>query len=165
MSFLERARAGYENLAGRADQALDAATAGKELGEIDRYYRDLGVLAYLEATGRDVDPTTRERLESVLRSLEARGAIRDFRLQTGGGPAGGAPPAPPPGGSDGVPQPPPERAGRHGDFLDQPRQAPPTGTGTPSGRTWARSDPDETTGPRPTPPPPSVGGTWGPPAP
>jgi hypothetical protein len=135
---------------------FDKARAGAELGEIDRHYRDLGLLAYLAATGRAVDPAAQQQLLAVLRGHEERGAIRDFVLGTTGQPAVGAPPVPQrPGGSDGIPQPPPERAGRHGDFLGQPRA---------SESTWAPSDPDGTTGPRPTPPPPpSIGGTWGPP--
>lgn len=158
MSFFDRARAGYEQLAGQADQALDSATAGRELGEVDRNYRDLGLLAYLEATGRRADAGAREEIIGVLRAMEERGAIRDFTLATRqGAPAGTESPQQPPGGSDGVPTPPPERAGRHGDFLGQPRQAPPPPP--PAGR----SGPDESTGPRPSPPPPpSVGGTWGP---
>lgn len=162
MSFFERARVGYESLAGRADTAFDSATASKELGDIDQHYRDLGVLAYLSATGRPADGGAQERLLQALRAMEQRGAIRDFTLQTSEAPAG-VPEAPERhGGSDGIPQPPPERAGRHGDFLTQSR---------PSPQTWAPSDPDETTGPRPTstpgstppPPPPPIGGTWGPP--
>ena len=163
MSFFERARTGYESLAGRADNAFDSATASKELGDIDQHYRDLGVLANLAATGRAADTAEQQRIVRTLRALEERGAIRDFTLQTGGGAPAGVPEVPQRhGGSDGIPQPPPERAGRHGDFLtQQPRPAPE--------RTWAPSDPDEDTGPRPSsgqpPPPPSpqTGGTWGPP--
>lgn len=171
MSFFEKARVGYENLAGRADNAFDSATASKDLGDIDQQFRDLGMVTYLSATGRDVDPVTQQQLMSVLRSLEQRGAIRDFILQTTGQPPTGTPQPPRPAGSDGIAQPPPERAGRHGDFLSQPRPSvpapavmPPPESPAPTEQTWAASDPDETTGPRPTPPaPPSVGGTWGPP--
>lgn len=165
MSFFERARSGYESLAGRADNAFDSATASKDLGDIDQHYRDLGVLAYLAATGRPADPAAQARITETLWALEQRGAIRDFGLQTAGGAPAGVPTAPErPGGSDGIPQPPPERAGRHGDFLTQSRP--------PAQQSWAPSDPDETTGPRPaapapaTPPPPAppqTGGTWGPP--
>ena len=162
MSFFERARSGYENLAGRADSAFDSATASKDLGDIDQHYRDLGVLAYLAATGRPADPGAQQRIMETLRSLEQRGAIRDFVLHTAGGAPAGLPAAPERhGGSDGIPQPPPERAGRHGDFLTQTRP--------PAQQAWAPSDPDESTGPRPpapppppaTPPPPQTGGTWG----
>ena len=115
MSFFERARAGYDNLAGRTDDAFDRATASKDLGEIDKHYRDLGVLAYLAATGRPVDQATQHRLLGALTALEQRGAIRDFTLHTTGGAPAGAPQAPQrEGGSDGIPTPPPERAGRHG---------------------------------------------------
>lgn len=168
MSFFERARVGYENLAGRADTAFDSATASKELGDIDQHYRDLGVLTYLAATGRPADSAAQQRILQTLQALEQRGAIRDFGLQTSDDPPAGVAEAPERhGGSDGIPQPPPERAGRHGDFLTHSRPA----------QAWAPSDPDETTGPRPStpppsaqpppptqpPPPPQVGGTWGPP--
>ena len=143
MSFFERARAGYDNLAGRADSAFDQATSSRELGDIDQHYRDLGVLAYLAATGRPVDAGTQQRLVEVLQALEQRGAIRDFELRTSGGAPAGVPPAPErEGESDGIPQPPPERAGRHGDFLSQPRGSVP---------------------PPPPPSHPTTGGTWGPP--
>lgn len=85
MSFFERARAGYDNLAGRTDDAFDRATASKDLGEIDKHYRDLGVLAYLAATGRPADQATQQRLLGALTALEQRGAIRDFTLHTTGG--------------------------------------------------------------------------------
>ena len=73
MSFFERARAGYDNLAGRTDDAFDRATASKDLGEIDKHYRDLGVLAYLAATGRPADQATQQRLLGALTALEQRG--------------------------------------------------------------------------------------------
>lgn len=162
MSFFERARVGYENLAGRADEAFDSATERRELGDIDQYFRDLGVLAYLSATGRAADSAAQQRILHALTALEERGAIRDLVLQTeGGAPAGSVEAPQRHGGSDGIPQPPPERAGRHGDFLTQPRQP---GVEQVPG---AASDPDEDTGPRPShrtpPPPPMSGGTWGPP--
>ena len=144
MSFLDKARAGYENLAGRADQALDSAAASKELGDIDQHYRDLGMLAYLAATGRPVDTAAEQHLVAVLGAMEQRGAIRDFTLATTGQPPAGVPTSPQrPGGSDGIPQPPPERAGRHGDFLNQPLAPAPPPPPAPSG--------------------PAIGGTWGPP--
>lgn len=143
MSFFDKARAGYENLAGRADQALDSATASKELGDIDQHYRDLGMLAYLAATGRRADPATEQHLVAVLGAMEQRGAIRDFVLATTSQSPAGVPAPPRHGGSDGIPQPPPERAGRHGDFLNQPLAAPP---------------------PPPSPSGPAIGGTWGPPS-
>lgn len=139
MSSFERARTGYEELAGRADQAIGSTATHRELGEIDQHYRDLGVLADLEATGRAVDGGARERLTAVLQAMEEHGAIRDFPLTTvGGAPAADRPAPERPGGAGGAPQPPPERAGRHGDFLSQPRPE--------------------------APPPPRVGDTWGPPA-
>ncbi len=104
MSWQERARRGYDRVAGRADAALDRAGGGERPGEVDRTFRDLGVLAYLEATGRPASPGERQRLLAALSALEQRGAIRSLTI-----------------GEEGPPQPPPERAGRHGSFLMQPR--------------------------------------------
>ena len=64
MSFLERAKAAANDLAAKADVAMTQAgisTPGTPGGG-DRALRDLGVLAYLEATGRGVNPAERDRL-------------------------------------------------------------------------------------------------------
>src|SRR5829696_5199936 len=58
MSFLERAKAAANDLAAKADVAMTQAgisTPGAPPGGGDRALRDLGVLAYLEATGRGVN--------------------------------------------------------------------------------------------------------------
>lgn len=151
MSFFDRAQSGYERLAGRADDMLDR-TGPQQVGDVDRTYRDLGMLAYLVATGRPVDEGARAHLVEVLRSMEERGAIREFLLADGRPAAGrGGPPPPPPkpGGSDGIPTPPPERAGRHGSFLTQSRPGGPT---PPPPQRHRDQGPDEDT----TPP-----STWG----
>lgn len=162
VGFFDRARAGYDSLAGRADQALDAATASRGQSEIDQYYRDLGLLTYLASTGRPVDTATQQHLVAVLRAYEERGAIRDFGLATTGRPPAGMPDqSDRTGGSDGIPQPPPERAGRHGDFLTQQRvevspQPPPGAPAQGFEQSYGEYEP----GPQD---PPSIGGTWGPP--
>ena len=59
MGFLDKAKAAATELSAQADQALanqglaGPAAAGKHS---DKHLRDLGVLAYLEATGRPADP-------------------------------------------------------------------------------------------------------------
>lgn len=144
MNFFDRAQSGYDRLAGRADELWER-TGQQPVGDVDRHYRDLGMLAYLAATGRPVDEGVRAQLVEVLRAMEERGAIRDFPLATQeglAGPAGGPPPPPRPGGSDGVPTPPPERAGRHGSFLTQSRPGSPP---PPPRRT--SGGPDEDTSP------------------
>jgi hypothetical protein len=75
MSFLERAKAAANDLAAKADVAMSQAgisTPGTPGGG-DQALRDLGVLAYLEATGRKVNPADRDRLLATLRELESSG--------------------------------------------------------------------------------------------
>lgn len=151
MGFFERAQAGYEQLAGKADEVWDR-TGPRQVGDVDVLLRDLGLLAYLGATGRPYDAAARERVLGTLRAMEERGAIRDHVLHSDGRPAGGpggsagsGPPTPPrPGGSDGVATPPPERAGRHGDFLTQTRPTRPPG---PPSHSAPPSGPDGDTSP------------------
>ena len=76
MSFFERAKAAATDLASKADVAMQQAginTPGGGGGE--RTLRDLGVLAYLEATGRPVQAADRERLLAELRELESSGRL------------------------------------------------------------------------------------------
>jgi hypothetical protein len=73
MGFLDKAKAAATDLAAKADTAM----AGSGLGgpgagaAPDKLFRDLGVLAYLEATGRPADPADRERLLGALREAES----------------------------------------------------------------------------------------------
>ena len=91
MSFFERAKAAANDLAAKADVAMNQAginTPGAASGGGgDRALRDLGVLAYLEATGRPASASDRERLVATLRELESSGRL---------GPLTTTPPPPPP---------------------------------------------------------------------
>src|SRR5665811_1977865 len=79
----------------------------------DRYFHDLGVLTYLEASGRAADAAERDRVMGALQELDSSGAIRSFGLHTAPPPApgmaglGGAPPPPPMPGMGGAAPPPP----------------------------------------------------------
>ena len=75
MSFFDRAKAAASDLAAKADVAM--ANAGISVPGIggDRALRDMGVLAWLEATGRPVDPADRERVMTALRELETAGRL------------------------------------------------------------------------------------------
>lgn len=150
MGFLDKARAAATDLAAKADTALGSAGLGgpgapsaSAGAEADKYFRDLGVLAYQEATGHGSDGQERQRVMAALQDLESRGAIRTFALQSAPPPAPGtagsfAPP-PPPGAAGSVP-PPPGAAGS---------VPPPPGTG----------------GGYPAAPPPPPGGAAVPPPP
>jgi len=111
MGFLDKAKAAASDLAAKADTALASSGLGgpgaSGGGDAEKYFRDLGVLTYLEATGRQAAPEDRPRVMTALQELESRGAIRSFALHTAPPPApgtaepggqGGYPPPPPPGG-------------------------------------------------------------------
>ena len=82
MSFFERAKAAASDLAAKADVEMKkagistpgAAGAGGAAGA-DRALRDLGVLAYLEATGRPASADDRARVLATLRELESSGRL------------------------------------------------------------------------------------------
>ena len=119
MGFLDKAKAAANDLAAKADTAMASSGLGGGSGpQPERCFRDLGVLAYLEATGRDFSATERERLVNTLREAEGRGTTLNFTLQTAAPPPGSVPPPPgggapppPPGGSAPPPPPPPPSPG------------------------------------------------------
>ena len=131
MGFLDKAKAAASDLAAKADTALGSSGLGGPRpaggGEADGYFRDLGVLAYLEQRGRPADPGERQRVTAALQELDARGAIRSFALHT-------------------APPPPPGVAGTGGGFpppgADAPQwQAPPAAPSTPPPPpSWMRKD-------------------------
>lgn len=143
MGFLDKAKAAATDLAAKADTALANSGMGGPGGGPDKYFRDLGVLAYLEANGRASSPEERERVMEALRAMEQRGEIRSFALQTAAAAAGTVPP--PPGAAQ---APPPPGAG-----------APPTGTMPPSAPPPApvqeSVEPQPPAPSAPPPPPPS----------
>jgi hypothetical protein len=142
MGFLDKAKAAANDLAAKADTALGSSGMGgpKAPGgaEADTYFRDLGVLAYLEAKGRPSDPDEHLRVMTALQEMDTRGAIPSFALHT-------APP-PPPGTA---------AAGSQSGFPPQPGAAgspappPPPGGATPQQQAPAASPST------PPPPPPS----------
>jgi hypothetical protein len=94
----------------KADEAMNSATTGAGPSKQgDAYLRDLGVLAYLESTGRPPADLAeqRQRCLTALGQLEAQGPLN---LAMGSvappppGAAGGAPP--PPGAAAAAPPPP-----------------------------------------------------------
>jgi hypothetical protein len=149
MSFFERAKAAATDLAAKADVAMNQAginTPGAGGG--DRALRDLGVLAYLEATGRPASADDRARLLATLRELESTGRLGPLTVSPATGtpgappppPGSTPPPPPPPPGSRVEPPPPPATPGYAGDAPVSPPPPPPPGS--------------DTTPPGSTPPPP-----------
>lgn len=152
MSFFDKAKAAATDLAAKADVAMNQAginTPGGTGGGGDKALRDLGVLAYLDATGRPASADDRARLMATLRELESNGRLGPLTVSppaygTPGAPPpppGTTPPPPPPPGSHGEPPPPPATPGYAGDAPSAPTAPPPPAT-TPPGST-------------PPPPPPS----------
>ncbi len=122
MGFLDKAKAAATELSAKADAAMSQAGintpgTGATSADADRLLRDLGVLAYLEATGRPLPEGERERVMAGLQEAEQQGGLSSFALRTTPPPPPGmAGPAPGMSGSPVAPPPPPP---------GQPQQAPP----------------------------------------
>jgi hypothetical protein len=73
---------------GFMDKARDAAGdlrssfGGHEARDSESHYRDLGMIAYLTATGRPIDEADRQRLINGLWAMEQGGRLPAFRLVT-----------------------------------------------------------------------------------
>jgi len=108
MGFLDKAKAAASDLAAKADTALASSGLGgpgaSGGGDAEKYFRDLGVLTYLEANGRPASPEDRLRVMTALHELESRGSVRSFALHTAPPPAPGTAGS---GGQLGYPPPPP----------------------------------------------------------
>ncbi len=148
MSFFERAKAAASDLAAKADVAMSNAGVNVPGMGGDRALRDLGVLAWLEATGRPVDAADRERVMTTLRELETAGRLGPLTV-TPAQPYGAPPPppgsaaAPPPPPGAGAPPPPPPAPG-----AGAPPPPPPGGV-SPAGDAPAGPPPGAAPDPRP----------------
>jgi hypothetical protein len=96
MGFLDKAKAAANDLAAKADTAMAGSGLGGGAagGQPDKLFRDLGVLAYLEATDRPGADAERQRILGTLRETEQRGGIPSFALQTAAPPPSSVPPPP-----------------------------------------------------------------------
>lgn len=147
MGFLDKAKAAASDLATKADTALTSSGVGAPAGgagsDPNRLLRDLGVLAYLEATGRQGPEGERDRVLGALREAEGRGALPNLSLQTASTPAN----VPPPPGAAAGPPPPPPPPGAG--TADSPQG--PTSTAPPP---LSQPDPADPVPPTSPPPPP-----------
>lgn len=150
MSFFEKAKAAASDLAAKADVAMTNAGVNVPGMGGDKALRDLGVVAWMDATGRPVADADRERVMATLRDLESSGRLGPLTL-TPPAPAYGTPP-PPPGavaaGAPAAPPPPPST----------PQAGPPPPPSTPQPPPAPPAAP-------PAPPAPPQGGTPPPPPP
>lgn len=96
MGFLDKAKAAANELAAKADTALANSGLGGSGAAVspEKLLRDLGVVAYLEVTGRPAPEGERERLVAALGELESAGTLPALVLQTTPRPAGATAPAP-----------------------------------------------------------------------
>jgi len=136
MGFLDKAKAAASDLAAKADSAI--AGAGASLAGTpnpEALLRDLGILTFLESTGREGSGAERHRIMTSLLELEKVGVLRSFDLKTA------AAAAPPPPGAGVVPPPPGAAAAPAAAAVPPPPSAP-TDAPAPLGGT-------------PPPPPPS----------
>ena len=149
MGFLDKAKAAANDLAAKADSAINSAetsfAGGVSAKQAEPYLRDLGVLAYLEATGRAPEGAEAERQRCIdaIGPIESQSSL-NLQLSSAAPPApgtAGTPPAappPPPGGAASTPPPPPPGG----------TEAPPPPGGT-------EAPPPPGAGSVPPPPPPS----------
>ena len=94
MGFMDQVKAAATDLRDSVEGSLSSTNAARD---VERHYRDLGMLTYLQETGRTIVPADRERVLGALREAEAAGAMPTFALQTGA-PQSPPPPAAPPQG-------------------------------------------------------------------
>ena len=88
---------GFMDKAKEAADDLKASFASTEVRDSEQAYRDLGMLAYLTATGRPIDEADRQRVVNTLWAIEQQGKMPAFRLLTSAASAAAAPAAGPPG--------------------------------------------------------------------
>ena len=97
MGFLDNVKAAATDLKSSVDQQLSSSNTHRDA---ERHFRDLGMLAYLKETGREIVPADWDRVLGALQAFEAQGGIPTSALQTapppppGAAAAGAAPPAP-----------------------------------------------------------------------
>jgi hypothetical protein len=159
MSFFERAKAAANDLAAKADAEMKKAgistpgstgtAGGAGGGGADRALRDLGVLTYLEATGRPASAADRARVMATLHELESTGRLGQLSVSPAYGTPGGPPPPPgaaaasaamstaPPPPPGGTPPPPPPPGAGPPPPPPPPPTAPPGSTPPPPPPSWA----------------------------
>ena len=113
---------GFMDKAKEAADDLKASFASTEVRDSEQAYRDLGMLAYLTATGRPIDEADRQRVVNTLWAIEQQGKMPAFRLLTSAPPP---PPPPPPVPQAPAPMPPRRPCLRAGPAAGRTPPAPP----------------------------------------
>lgn len=134
MGFMDQVKAAATDLKDSVEGSLASSNAARD---VEKHYRDLGMLTYLQETGRSIDAADRDRILTALRAAETSGAMAAFALQTGtpppppttppppSEPTSGPPSGPPSGSAPPPDQPPPPEKPRQGPPHEPP--APPVG--------------------------------------
>jgi hypothetical protein len=149
MGFMDDLKRGADQLSGKINQSLSGSGA-PSASQAEPLLRDLGVLTYLDQTGRltDEQQADVQRVMGELQSLEGQGVALPLALRTAPPPPPGSTATPPPAGGA-VPPPPPPAA--------PTPPPPPPGGAVPS--------PPPPAAPTPPPPPPPGGSIPPPPPP
>lgn len=136
MGFLDKAKVLADQAVAKADAAMGSATGGASPKQADGYLHDLGIIAYLEATGRAPADSEeqRQRCLAAIQQVEGQVAL-NFAMTTAAPPAPGAaataappfgsqvpPPAP---GAAAAPPPPPGAPAAPADVAPPPAPAAP----------------------------------------
>ncbi|MEJ5256480.1 MAG: hypothetical protein WHS89_14135, partial [Acidimicrobiales bacterium] len=110
MGFLDDLKRGADSLSSKINQSLSGGS-GPSASQVEPLLRDLGVLTFLDQTGRlsEAQQADVQRVLAALQNLEAQGVRLDLALRTAPPPPPGAvpPPPPPPAGVTPPPPPPP----------------------------------------------------------
>ncbi len=80
MGFMDEVKAAANGLTKSVEGSLSASNAGRD---VERHYRDLGMLTYLSETGRSIDDADRTRVLVGLEAAEEAGAMPSFAMVTG----------------------------------------------------------------------------------
>lgn len=159
MGFLDKAKAAATDLAAKADTALNSAetsiAGGANPKEAEPMLRDLGVIAYLEATGRPMPDADDQRQRCVegIQSIESQTTL-NLQMTSSPPPAPGtttgappAAPAAPPPPAAAAPPPPPGAAAA--------APPPPAAPEAPAAPAAPPPPSDSPAAPPPPPPPPT----------
>ncbi|MBI2704448.1 MAG: hypothetical protein HYX32_04045 [Actinobacteria bacterium] len=156
MGFLDDLKKGANSMASSINTAVSGdPNQAKPAYPSESYFHDLGVLAYLQQTGRATEqtPAEMERVMTGLQQNEQMGALTSFALRT-------AAPAPPPAPGQPVSSPPAPVGG-----PVAPPPAPVGGPVAPPPAPGGAVPPPPAPGQAVTPPPPPGGAVPPPPAP
>jgi hypothetical protein len=175
MGFLDDLKKGADNLGSKLNESF-SGQSGPTQSQAEPLLRDLGVLTYLDQSGRlteDLQPHV-TRVLGEIQALEAQGLVLDVALRsapppppasvgatppppgaTAPPPAPGAGVAPPPPPAGAVPPPPPGGAAPTPPPPPAPAAVPPPPAPAPA----AVPPPPAPSGAVPPPPPPGVAGT------